>query len=102
MASTQHPSRLRALNVAADPRFQNKVHHAAVPPRAAGQGWYSYSKLFSRLNFSKGKLYCENGTGFRPNSDVTRELSNTVFHTRYGMKTFSSDAPWAMTPFRWG
>ena len=49
---------------------------------AAGHGLYLYSKLFSRLNFSSGKLYCENGTGLRPSSEVTRVLSNTVFHTR--------------------
>src|ERR1051326_5654840 len=82
LVPAQHPSRLGALDVAAHPRFQNEVHHAAVPPRAAGQGWYWYSKLFSRLNFNRGKLYCENGTGFRPNSEVTRVLSKTVFHTR--------------------
>ena len=28
----------RALNVAADPGLQHEVHHAADPPRAAGQG----------------------------------------------------------------
>ncbi len=38
LASAQHPSGFRALDVAADPRFQHEVHHAAVPPRAAGQG----------------------------------------------------------------
>ena len=82
LVSAQHPSRFGAFDVAADPGFQNEVHHAALPPAAAGQGLYWYSKLFSRLNFSSGKLYCENGTGFRLNSEVTRVLSKTVFHTR--------------------
>src|SRR3974390_3130592 len=82
LVPTQHPARLGALNIATDPRFQNKVHHAAVPPAAAGQGWYLYSKLFSRLNFNSGKLYCENLTGLRFNSEVTRLLSNTFFQTR--------------------
>ena len=35
----QHPSGLGAFNVGANPRFQKNVHHAAVPPRAAGHGW---------------------------------------------------------------
>src|SRR5579871_1223021 len=93
LISAQHPSGFGALDVAAHPGFENEVHHAAVPPLAAGHGWYWYSKLFSRLNFSRGKLYCENGTGFRPSSDVTRVLSNTVFQTRYGINTFINDAP---------
>src|SRR5581483_5994992 len=80
--ATKHPSGFGALDVRTDPCFQDKIHHAEAPPRAAGQGWYVYSKLFSRLNFSNGKLYCENGTGLRPNSEVTRVLSITVFQTR--------------------
>src|SRR5215469_3797941 len=70
LVAAKHPAHLGALDIRADPRFQHKVHHAAVPPRIAGQGWYLYSKLFSRLNFSSGKLYCEKGTGRRPNSEV--------------------------------
>src|SRR5579863_2469364 len=100
LIATQHPSRLGAFDVSADPGFQNEIHHAAVPPRAAGQGWYVYSKLFSRLNLSSGKLYSENGTGLRPSSDVTRVLSNTVFQTRYGMNTFIKEAPWPTGPLR--
>ena len=38
--SAQHPSRFRALDVGTDPGLQHEVHHAAVPPAAAGQGWY--------------------------------------------------------------
>jgi hypothetical protein len=38
LSASQHPSGLGALDVARDPRFENEVHHAAVPPRAAGHG----------------------------------------------------------------
>src|SRR5215469_1522971 len=34
----QHPSGFRPLDVRAHPGLKNEVHHAAVPPRAAGQG----------------------------------------------------------------
>ncbi len=40
LACAQHPSRLRPLDRAADPSFQNKVHHAGVPRAGAGQGRY--------------------------------------------------------------
>jgi hypothetical protein len=36
--------------------------------------------------------HLENGSGVRPISATTRELSKTVSQTRYGMNTFSSDA----------
>src|SRR5579864_4614719 len=59
-----------------------------------------YSKLLARLNCSSGKLYCENGTGLRPSSVVTRVLSKTVFQTRYGKNTFISEAPYPSGPLR--
>ena len=40
ITATKHPACFGALDVGTDPRFQNKVHHAVVPPRAAGQGCY--------------------------------------------------------------
>ena len=36
--ATEHPPGLGALDVGTDPRFQDCIHHAALPPRAAGQG----------------------------------------------------------------
>src|SRR5579864_7669491 len=35
---SQHPPRLSALDRTADPSLENEVHHAAVPPAAAGHG----------------------------------------------------------------
>src|SRR5579859_2048427 len=42
-SSAQHPTGFGALDVTAYPGLQNEIHHAAVPPRAAGQGSYLYS-----------------------------------------------------------
>src|SRR5690242_8389156 len=36
LALTEYPTGLGALNVAADPSLENKVHHAAEPPAWAG------------------------------------------------------------------
>src|SRR5581483_8186556 len=52
--SAHHPADFRSLDVAAHPGFEDEIHHAALPPRLEGHGWYLYSKLFSRLNFSSG------------------------------------------------
>ena len=37
--SSQHPSDFRGLDQPADPGLKDKIHHAAEPPRAAGQSW---------------------------------------------------------------
>ncbi len=44
-----------ALDVAADPGFQNEVHHAAVPPAAAGQGLYVVFEIVLAAEFQKRK-----------------------------------------------
>ncbi len=44
-ASAQHPGGFRAFDIAADPGFENKIHHAADPPTFAGQGWYGIGEI---------------------------------------------------------
>src|SRR6266849_8378221 len=108
LAETHHPSEARDLNQRADPRDQKKVRHAPILPATAvfsalgsdGQGLAGYRNLLSRLNFKSGNAYVENFAGASPSSATTRELSKTVFQSRYGQKTFSSEAPYPAAPLR--
>src|SRR5580692_1038917 len=97
------PAESSDFNQRADPRHQQEVRHARAlpatcgsPPLAvsvAGHGLAGYLNLLARLNCSKGYAYVENLAGASPISSTTRELSNTVFQSRYGQNTFSNDAP---------
>src|SRR2546430_11374738 len=62
-------------------------------PGVEGQGLAGNWNLFSRLYFKRGAAYVENFAGASPSSATMRELSKTVFQSRYGQKTLSSDAP---------
>src|SRR5690242_11708973 len=92
----------------AHPGNKQKIRHARAPPTAAdfsgrsvaGHGFAGYRNLFSRLNLRRGNAYDENLAGGSPSSCTTRELSNTVFHFKYGQNTFRSDAPCPTAPFR--
>ena len=97
----QHPSRFGAFNIAADPGFQNKVHHAAVPPLRRGPRLVLILEIILSAELQQRKTVLrERHRLRRPSSEVTRVLSNTVFHTRYGMNTFIERSAMANAPLR--
>jgi len=96
LADAELPGEAPQLDQGADPGDERNPScagsaggHDDAPRGIRGQGFAGYLNLLARLNCKSGYAYEENLAGASPISFTTRELSNTVFQSRYGQKTFA-------------